>query len=942
MICKDARSLIAIPAILASSIVALVWLPPLIVRPSDRRPLAPANDVATLPAALTAAAGPTTGAFLVSNREWAAHPPAAPSPANSQGRGPRPTTHQIRFRPAPLAPAASRTTLLRLLPADSPLLRPATGGDRLDDLASGPSQPRPIHRRESRSASASIATPQPIVKMPAAGRMVLSRPVDAPAAPAPTPPASSPPSPSHWPAVNTLGQQLGLRPQVPTAKTIAAGGKLIVHRTAQPAATIAPTLMPPAVDADEAMRRWSRRVDEAVRRLRQCRRLDAPAAAAPLRDLSALVPAGRQIARRCRDDAPAAGRRVAAVDRRLSLWRAVSTVPGDTAERTLVGVNGDPEATRSAPPVDSAMLSAIDALTPLLDQTGDAAGWHRALSIDRLARLGAQPTASAEDRAAAAAAVLARLARPSTEPTHRQLAARPEFTGLVTSLRRWVDRPLVVAELISHVERAEVDPVGSSGEALATGWSTLRFANQPAVRDVAGAIAGGYRRSNLRVGVTGDWLRRCLPPPATRTEPVAARVAGANVRGTSEVHTELDVRLVPHAGGWRIDLLTDGRVDSRSVGRRSAVAVGSTAAVQFATTTPLLVTPEWLAWVEPDAADVDTSVRLRMGSVRVGRVNTPLHRWPIVGPLGQRLVQSRFDDQRAAASVQTARRVRTEVASGVAEQLIESRTRAGRRAVDRVLKPLQLLDLDPRATGLSTTAERLRGEFLIAGSDQLAGVGDPDPAPRGSLIAASLHQSAINNLLDRLAPTGQPQRLVDVIDRTRQLFGGPLAQSGDAAGDPADGAATVDGEAIDPEVYLQLTNSRPISVQFEADQMELTIRVQELRGGGGPSLRRFVVRAHYRVDSTGPAPRLVRDGHLNIAGPGMSVRQRLPIRVVFNKVLSTSRSLPLLPPRMTEHPANAGLVLDPVSMRGGWLTWSLSLADTFGPSRTLQARDFGK
>ncbi len=895
MICKDASSLIAIPAILASLIVATLISPladdrSVAARCRDRSPVA---DIQTGRALSTVNQGSVAPRHDVGG------------PVNSRG-----PDHRIRFRPAPAAPAAAKTTLLRLLPASDRMTRPAAVREIFDDITIA-NPTRPLVRRQAtvRPAAATLVAVAGLTtdREHAAASLTMPQP------------AVDVAGPGDWPGVDTLGAQLGL-PSDPSIDG-QSGVLLIGHRqnaapplTATPL-TATPLTAPPLTtptDRDEAMRRWAEQVDQAVERLRQCRRLDAPAAATVLGDLSALVPAGRAVAGERFD----AGRRVDAVARRLAIWRAIAAVPRPAATVVIQTVAHRP-ARQSIVGADTAMIAAIGSVDAALAQTGDVDGWRRALSLTQLQKLAADGAAPADERATAAAVILSRLARPATDPAQHRLAAEASFGQLVTELRRWVDRPIVVDQLISHVEMTEAEPTGAAVDALAGQWSTMRFAGSAAVRDVADAIEQNYRDANVRVAVSEDYVRRYLPAPDVRVEPVAARVAGASVRGTSRVRSDVDLRLVPHDAGWRIDLLTDGRIDSRSVGRKSVVAVGSTAAVDFRSTTPILISPEQLRWVPPQPHDVDASVSMRMGSVRVGNVDTPLHRWPLVGPLGQKIVQRQFDDQRAAAGAQTAGRVRREVASGVAERLIQSRTDATQRAVAGLLGPLQTLSLSPKATGLRTTDANLLGEFRIAGDDQLAGVGSPEPPPAGSAVSASLHQSAINNLLDRLAPTGEPQPLVDVIERTRQLFAW-------STNDRETGDTAVDPDAIDPAVRLQLTRLRPISVRFEDDEMELTIRVQELRGGDGPALRRFIVRAHYRVDQSGPSPRLVREGHLNIAGPGMSVRQRLPIRVVFNKVLSPTRTLPLLPARLVDHPASEGLSLDPVAMRGGWLTWSMS------------------
>jgi hypothetical protein len=54
------------------------------------------------------------------------------------------------------------------------------------------------------------------------------------------------------------------------------------------------------------------------------------------------------------------------------------------------------------------------------------------------------------------------------------------------------------------------------------------------------------------------------------------------------------------------------------------------------------------------------------------------------------------------------------------------------------------------------------------------------------------------------------------------------------------------------------------------------------------------------------------------------MRERLPIRAIFNKILSSSRTLPLTTPAVTEHPALDGLVVSQLELRDGWIAMAIA------------------
>ena len=54
------------------------------------------------------------------------------------------------------------------------------------------------------------------------------------------------------------------------------------------------------------------------------------------------------------------------------------------------------------------------------------------------------------------------------------------------------------------------------------------------------------------------------------------------------------------------------------------------------------------------------------------------------------------------------------------------------------------------------------------------------------------------------------------------------------------------------------------------------------------------------------------------------MRQRFPIRAIFNKVLATSRSIPLTTPKLAESPALQNAVISQLELRDGWLALAIS------------------
>ncbi len=126
---------------------------------------------------------------------------------------------------------------------------------------------------------------------------------------------------------------------------------------------------------------------------------------------------------------------------------------------------------------------------------------------------------------------------------------------------------------------------------------------------------------------------------------------------------------------------------------------------------------------------------------------------------------------------------------------------------------------------------------------------------------------------------------------------------------------------------VQFAPTRPITVEIEDGQLWVTLRVVRLNRGDRVDLTKFIVRAAYKPQIDGLQATLVRDGHLRISGPGMSMRERLPVRAIFNKVLSPNRPFPLTLPQLIQHPAMESLVVSQLELRDGWIGLAISEDD---------------
>ena len=456
------------------------------------------------------------------------------------------------------------------------------------------------------------------------------------------------------------------------------------------------------------------------------------------------------------------------------------------------------------------------------------------------------------------------------------------------------------ADLLRKLERQESNPIDRVGSELADAVDSLGASGISDAVRVADAIDTYYRNANVRMAVSESFLNRLLPKVEPRTVPVRTQIMGSRVRGVSQITSNLEVRLLPSNSDWKIDFRTFGHIQTQSVGTSGPVSVRTSGSNSFAAQTPIEVSPTGV-----HRGDVQVEVK---GRTRLRGIRSDYDRLPIIGSLVRSFANSKFESIRPQSNRIVAQQVRSQVSRELNTSLDTRTQKASSKLSSLVLGPLEQLDLDPHVVDMQTTSDRVVARYRLAGNTQLAAFTPRPQAPVSSLMSVQIHQSAINNTLERLIPRDDLMPIEETVDQAASVFGQEVVLE----------------EALPENVMLQFAKTRPVTVEIEDGKMWLTLRIVRLSRGERLNLTNFIVRAAYRPEVNGLRARLIRDGHLRISGPGMSMRQRLPLRTIFNKVLSPDRSFPLTLPTLVENPSATGLAISQLELRSGWIGLAIS------------------
>ncbi len=643
-----------------------------------------------------------------------------------------------------------------------------------------------------------------------------------------------------------------------------------------------------------AARDWIEQVRRGLAELQSYRTLGDQAAGRTLDQLSALSTEGLNAAEQLADRAEQLEwlRIAHSLQRRLAVWEPIWKT---TRQQTVQLASSGKRFT-----VDTAEVRRRAAVVAkACEQTGDAAAWQNFLLLHRVSDL-TMPTDPAARRITAQR-FLSRLEWDGLSESQRLWLQHPAVQDLADAVRPWAAGPVDYTRLLQQMERQEADAIDLVAIDVAATAQTLRFAAGPQPHEVADAINAYYRNANLRMAISESLLNRLLPDMPDRAQPVSQNILGTQIQGTSQITSDVRVQLLPSADQWSLRVLTAGQIHADTVGRNGPVTVRNASDAEFQAHSDVLVDAQG---VQLRGADASVQQRTYLRGMQTDYDGVPL-----IGSLVRGIAMAKYEDSRTRSQQIAKTRMERSIAAGLDDEFEQRVAEKTQQLTDQLLGPLAGLRLAPTVVELQTDERRLTARYRLAGDWQLAASTPRPRAMSDSLLSVQVHQSALNNTFERLAPSDQPKAIRAVAEELMEMFGRE---------------ATTLPDDLPSDVYLQFSKTRPVTLEIEQDRMWLTFRILRLTREGGLDLRHFIVRACYRGEVDGLQARFVREGHLSIKGARMSMGQRVAVRAIFNKVLNENQPLPLTSDRLAQHPATAGTEISQLELRDGWIAFAIA------------------
>jgi hypothetical protein len=274
---------------------------------------------------------------------------------------------------------------------------------------------------------------------------------------------------------------------------------------------------------------------------------------------------------------------------------------------------------------------------------------------------------------------------------------------------------------------------------------------------------------------------------------------------------------------------------------------------------------------------------------------------PVIRSLVHDAARARHDETKMKAAIETRGKLCSEVRTRLENDINPRIADFNHRWEKRVAAPLSQLDIEPQIVEATTTAQRMTLRLRMAADDQLAGFAPRPRASADSLASLQVHQSALNNLAERLEWAGRKLSAREMVRVVAQQ---------------CDMDATTIIEKLPEDLAVTFASEDPIRVRCQEGRIELTIALASLEKP--PQVwRDFEVRVFYKPDPTSTKGLLKRDGVVQLIGDRLGPKAQIALRGIFSKTFPQGRGIQLLADDVD--PRFADLQVTQFEIRDGWI-----------------------
>ncbi|MCA9262537.1 MAG: hypothetical protein KDA60_01765 [Planctomycetales bacterium] len=641
----------------------------------------------------------------------------------------------------------------------------------------------------------------------------------------------------------------------------------------------------PRVDA------WREHVVASLEQLQQEKHFTTSPSREGIRDLYALSLEAETLATQLFDPSQQSQLRRAnySLRRRLDIWLAV--------ERSLRPEHQQRLANQLAQVDPGVMAQHVERVANYLSTNKLGEGWTQFLMLDDLRQMSDSSTGQVPTvRSRAAQRILRRTENPHLNEEQDRFLRQEPLAGLIQELKVWSTAPLPAKQFLATLELFEASPSSSHAMELASCWKALRWSQDEEQQKVADVFEQHYRNANIRLSITEDMINRMVPDLDPINESLRENIMDAKVTGQSVANTRLRVNLLPDTSRLRMLLEARGQLRANTTAIKGPVTLFNRNQSNFVVRKMLTVGPSGVRVGRANAA--------ASGNLNLVGMRTLYDKFPVVGSIVRNAAKKQVDEQHGMMRRMFASRVANQASQRLESQVEEQLAAAEQKMRERVIEPLEKLNLDPTTLQTTTSEDRLILRSRLAGQTQLAAFTPRPMAHRDNMLSIQLHESALNNFIQQLGLDGRKGDLREIYEEVA----GKVAETSKSAPRPVDIPDGVQLKLADQDAVFARCVDGHVELSLNFDYLVLNRRVY----------RNFVVQAIYHPYRDGIYAYLQRDEYIRLRGR-LSLAHQVALRAIFTRVLSQDQRFDLVHPKVAEDERFAGLSITQLYIDNGWI-----------------------
>lgn len=265
---------------------------------------------------------------------------------------------------------------------------------------------------------------------------------------------------------------------------------------------------------------------------------------------------------------------------------------------------------------------------------------------------------------------------------------------------------------------------------------------------IANAMKNHYFNYNFRIYIAEPFLNRLLGETRTEQGTIRDYALGASIYGNQVTTTKVGVDLKPSKNIARFDITLNGTVRANTVGVTDQANVYTSGYHQFWAAKEVKFDGERFYADSPARISVSANNYTYDASTSYSHV-------PLLGGIADRIAVKEANKRRPESEALARQKIRNQVSEEFNAEVEKKFAEANKEFKEKVLKTLEENGLKPNAQSVRTTDELLLISSRVMNDSELAGSStNPGEAP-GWGVTLRIHQSAINNALNRLNIAGR-------------------------------------------------------------------------------------------------------------------------------------------------------------------------------------------